>query len=120
MAHIVVLGAGLGGVPMALEARRELGRDHKITVVSDKDTFHFTLLAETLFFTAQLATSALSEIRSSLPTARPRLLTTSRVRLSLFARIRHAGKPLRCETWTNSKEEEALKLQNNTLLSLSK
>lgn len=42
MAHIVVLGAGLGGVPMALEARRELGRDHKITVVSDKDTFHFT------------------------------------------------------------------------------
>lgn len=42
MAHIVVLGAGLGGVPMALEARRELGREHKVTVVSDKDTFHFT------------------------------------------------------------------------------
>ena len=31
-----------------------------------QDTFHFAL-AETLFFTAPLATSALSEIRSSLP-----------------------------------------------------
>ena len=42
MAHIVVLGAGLGGVPMALEARKELPKDHKITVISDSATFHFT------------------------------------------------------------------------------
>ncbi|PWE18500.1 pyridine nucleotide-disulfide oxidoreductase [Marinicauda salina] len=42
MAHIVVLGAGLGGVPMALEARRELRREDTITVISDSPTFHFT------------------------------------------------------------------------------
>ncbi|MEA1941391.1 MAG: FAD-dependent oxidoreductase [Pseudomonadota bacterium] len=42
MAHIVVLGAGLGGVPMALEARKELRREDRITVVSDYPTFHFT------------------------------------------------------------------------------
>ena len=42
MAHIVVLGAGLGGVPMALEARKTLRREDRITVVSDYPTFHFT------------------------------------------------------------------------------
>ena len=42
MAHIVVLGAGLGGVPMALEARKELRSSDRITVVSDYPTFHFT------------------------------------------------------------------------------
>ncbi|WP_203291287.1 NAD(P)/FAD-dependent oxidoreductase [Maricaulis parjimensis] len=42
MAHIVVLGAGLGGVPMALEARKELRKEDRITVVSDSATFHFT------------------------------------------------------------------------------
>lgn len=42
MAHIVVLGAGLGGVPMALEARKELRKEDKVTVISDSPTFHFT------------------------------------------------------------------------------
>jgi sulfide:quinone oxidoreductase len=42
MAHIVVLGAGLGGVPMALEARKVLRKEDKVTVISDSPTFHFT------------------------------------------------------------------------------
>lgn len=42
MAHIVVLGAGLGGVPMALEMRQRARRDDEVTVISDRDTFDFT------------------------------------------------------------------------------
>lgn len=42
MAHIVILGAGLGGVPMALEMRREARRDDEVTVVSDRPSFDFT------------------------------------------------------------------------------
>jgi len=42
MAHIVVLGAGLGGVPMALEARKHARKTDTITVISDSATFHFT------------------------------------------------------------------------------
>jgi sulfide:quinone oxidoreductase len=41
MAHIVVLGAGIGGLPMAYELREMLGQDHRITVVSDFPYFHF-------------------------------------------------------------------------------
>ena len=41
MAHVVVLGAGIGGVPMAYELRDQLGKTHKITVISDTPTFHF-------------------------------------------------------------------------------
>lgn len=42
MAHLVVLGAGLGGVPMALVARKTLRREDRITVVSNSPDFHFT------------------------------------------------------------------------------
>ncbi|WP_394692222.1 NAD(P)/FAD-dependent oxidoreductase [Hyphobacterium sp.] len=42
MTHVVILGAGLGGVPMALEARKELSKDVNVTVISDSATFHFT------------------------------------------------------------------------------
>ena len=41
MAHIVVLGAGLGGMPAAYELRAELGPDHRITVVNAVDYFQF-------------------------------------------------------------------------------
>lgn len=41
MAHIVVLGAGLGGVIMAFEAREHLGSGHRITVINKGDKFHF-------------------------------------------------------------------------------
>ena len=42
MARIVIIGAGIGGIPMALESRDLLGEDHRITVISDSDTFKFT------------------------------------------------------------------------------
>ena len=42
MAHVLVLGAGLGGVPMALELRDRLRREDRVTVVSDQPTFNFT------------------------------------------------------------------------------
>lgn len=42
MTHIVVLGAGLGGVPMALEMRQQARREDRVTVVSDRGTFDFT------------------------------------------------------------------------------
>jgi len=41
MAHIVVLGAGLGGSIMAYELRDQIGKDHKITVVTKDPKYHF-------------------------------------------------------------------------------
>ncbi|MFA7558864.1 MAG: FAD/NAD(P)-binding oxidoreductase, partial [Hydrogenophaga sp.] len=41
MAHIVILGAGTGGMPCAYEMRDALGNDHRITVVNAKDYFQF-------------------------------------------------------------------------------
>jgi len=41
MAHIVVLGAGTGGMPAAYELRAELGREHQITVVNENPYFQF-------------------------------------------------------------------------------
>lgn len=41
MANIVVLGAGTGGMPAAYELRDELGKEHEITVVNERDYFQF-------------------------------------------------------------------------------
>jgi len=41
VAHIVILGAGTGGMPAAYELRAELGREHRITVVNAVDYFQF-------------------------------------------------------------------------------
>jgi sulfide:quinone oxidoreductase len=41
MAHIVVLGAGTGGMPAAYELRAKLGKEHRITVVNAVDYFQF-------------------------------------------------------------------------------
>lgn len=41
MAHIVVLGAGLGGMPAAYELRAKLPKEHTITVVNATDYFQF-------------------------------------------------------------------------------
>jgi len=41
MAHVIVLGAGLGGMPAAYELRAALGKDHKVTVVNRGENFHF-------------------------------------------------------------------------------
>ncbi|HEX9302356.1 MAG TPA: FAD/NAD(P)-binding oxidoreductase [Casimicrobiaceae bacterium] len=41
MAHIVVLGAGLGGMPMAYEMKEQLRSGDKVTVVGNGPNFHF-------------------------------------------------------------------------------
>lgn len=41
MAHVVILGAGIGGMPMAYELREQLAPEDRITVVSDVPYFHF-------------------------------------------------------------------------------
>ncbi len=41
MAHIVVLGAGTGGMPAAYELRQKLDASHRITVVNAVDYFQF-------------------------------------------------------------------------------
>ena len=41
MAHIVILGAGTGGLPAAYELRHALKREHKITVINAWEKFQF-------------------------------------------------------------------------------
>ncbi|MGR9115091.1 MAG: NAD(P)/FAD-dependent oxidoreductase [Gammaproteobacteria bacterium] len=41
MARIVVLGAGIGGVPMAFEMKETVKKNHEVIVISDSPTFHF-------------------------------------------------------------------------------
>ena len=42
MAHIIIMGAGIGGMPAAYEMRASLAKEHRITVVSAVDYFQFT------------------------------------------------------------------------------
>jgi len=42
MAKVIVMGAGIGGLSQVFELRRELGKQHQITLVSDSDFFEFT------------------------------------------------------------------------------
>ena len=41
MAHVVIMGAGIGGLPAAFELREALRKEDRITVVSNTKTFHF-------------------------------------------------------------------------------
>ena len=41
MAHIVIMGAGIGGMPAAYELREALPPEHRITVVNKTDYFQF-------------------------------------------------------------------------------
>jgi sulfide:quinone oxidoreductase len=41
VAHIVILGAGIGGVPAAYEMRDALSKEHEITVINANDYFQF-------------------------------------------------------------------------------
>lgn len=41
MAHIVIMGAGIGGMPAAFEMRDALPAEHRITVISTLDYFQF-------------------------------------------------------------------------------
>jgi len=42
MAHVVVVGAGIGGVPCAFELRKKLGKQHRVTLVGSSAFFEFT------------------------------------------------------------------------------
>jgi len=41
MAHIVVIGAGIAGLPAAYELRAELGKEHEVTVINSREYFQF-------------------------------------------------------------------------------
>ena len=42
MAHIVIMGAGIGGMPAAYEMQEKIRSGDKVTVISNSETFHFT------------------------------------------------------------------------------
>ena len=42
MAQIVIIGAGIGGVPCAFELRKRLGKEHAVTLVGASPYFEFT------------------------------------------------------------------------------
>jgi sulfide:quinone oxidoreductase len=41
MAHVVILGAGTGGMPAAYEMKAALGKAHEVTVINSSDHFQF-------------------------------------------------------------------------------
>lgn len=41
MARVVIIGASIGGLPAAYEARALLAKKHKVTVISNVESFHF-------------------------------------------------------------------------------
>ena len=41
MAHVVVLGAGTGGMPCAYEMKATLGSEHEVTVINENEYFQF-------------------------------------------------------------------------------
>ena len=42
MAHVVILGAGTGGMPCAYEMKEQLGKKHQVTVINSNEYFQFT------------------------------------------------------------------------------
>lgn len=42
MAHVVVVGAGLGGVPAAFDLRKHLPKEHRVTLIGARPYFEFT------------------------------------------------------------------------------
>jgi sulfide:quinone oxidoreductase len=42
MAHIAIVGAGLGGVPCAYGLRKRLGKEHRVTLIGASPYFEFT------------------------------------------------------------------------------
>ena len=41
MAKIVIVGAGIGGIPMALEMKENARKEDEVVVIADTPTFHF-------------------------------------------------------------------------------
>lgn len=42
MAHIIVLGAGVGGMPAAYDLKKTLGKAHEVTLIGTSEHFQFT------------------------------------------------------------------------------
>jgi sulfide:quinone oxidoreductase len=42
MAHIVVMGAGIGGMPAAYDLKKTLGKAHEVTLIGTSEHFEFT------------------------------------------------------------------------------
>jgi sulfide:quinone oxidoreductase len=42
MAHVAIIGAGIGGVPCAYELRKRLGAEHRVTLIGSSANFEFT------------------------------------------------------------------------------
>jgi sulfide:quinone oxidoreductase len=42
MAHVVVIGAGLGGIPAAFDLRKHLPKPHRVTLIGERPYFEFT------------------------------------------------------------------------------
>ena len=42
MAHIAIVGAGIGGIPCAYELRKMLGKEHRVTLIGSSPYFEFT------------------------------------------------------------------------------
>ena len=42
MAHIAIIGAGIGGVPCAYDLRKQLGKEHRVTLIGSSACFEFT------------------------------------------------------------------------------
>ncbi|MDE2305132.1 MAG: NAD(P)/FAD-dependent oxidoreductase [Gammaproteobacteria bacterium] len=42
MANVIVIGAGLGGVPAAFDLRKQLSKEHRVTLIGERPFFEFT------------------------------------------------------------------------------
>jgi sulfide:quinone oxidoreductase len=42
MEHVIVIGAGLGGVPAAFDLRKHLSKTHRVTLIGARPYFEFT------------------------------------------------------------------------------
>jgi len=42
MAHVVVIGAGIGGMPAAYDLKKSLGKFHEVTLIGTSENFQFT------------------------------------------------------------------------------
>jgi sulfide:quinone oxidoreductase len=42
MAHVIVIGAGLGGIPAAFDLRKHLAKSHRVTLIGARPYFEFT------------------------------------------------------------------------------
>ncbi len=42
MSHIIIMGAGVGGLPCAYEMKEALGKNYRVTIINPLDSFQFT------------------------------------------------------------------------------